>query len=127
MWWRREWVYQLRWVPGHSGVLDRGVDSVAKLRAVVEWARSNPHVEKCSNRMEYRIDGAQISECPAGHALSAPAPWQPYRREQKMRLVTCRDCPGHYVTVCPTCGTRCSTRRRARLRSANRTTPGSFT
>jgi hypothetical protein len=78
---------------------------VAKLRAVVEWARSNPHVEKCSYRMEYRIAGPQITECPAGHTLSTPARWRPHRLEQQMRLVHCRDCPGHYVTVCPTCGT----------------------
>lgn len=98
-------MYRLRWAPGHSGVLGRGVDSVAKLRTVVEWARSNPDVEKCSYRVEYRIDGPPISECPAGHALSAPARWQPYRLEQQMRLVSCADCPGHYVTVCPICGT----------------------
>ena len=102
--WRREWVYQLRWAPGYTGVLSRGVDSPAKLRAVVEWARSNPHVEKCSYRIEYRIDGQMVSHCPAGHDLSTAREWQPYRREQKMQLMPCVDCPGHYVTTCRTCG-----------------------
>jgi hypothetical protein len=43
--WRREWVYQLGWAPGYIGVLSRGVDSPAKIRAAMEWARRNPHVE----------------------------------------------------------------------------------
>lgn len=103
--WTREWVYELRWAPGCSGVLSRGVDSVEKLRAVVTWARSNPHVEKCSYRLEYRTRGERIERCSLGHSLLETGRWQPYRLEQKMRFVRCADCPGHYISICPECGT----------------------
>jgi hypothetical protein len=103
VWWVREWVYEPRWARGHNGVLSRGVDSPAKLRAVVDWARRNPHIEKCSYRISYRTEGPPIERCPSGHSLLSPVAWQPYRLEQKMRLVDCIDCPGHYVKECPEC------------------------
>lgn len=102
--WVRSWTYELRWARGHSGVRSRAVDSAAKLRAVVEWARHNPHVEKCSFKVTYELQGAKFDTCPAGHSLRSPIEWQPYRTEQRMRSVDCAGCPGHFRTVCPTCG-----------------------
>jgi hypothetical protein len=101
--WVRAWTYQLRWAAGHSGVRSRSVDSLAKLRAVVEWARQNPNVEKCSYTVTYAARGPQIEACPAGHSLRSPREWQPYQTHQRMRSVQCRACPGHYRTICPTC------------------------
>jgi hypothetical protein len=101
--WVRRWHYELRWSPGHAGVLNRTVDSLGQLRAVVEWARRNPHVEKCSYHHVDDLEGARIEVCGHGHSLKAINPLQPYRLQQEMRLARCRDCPGHYVTVCPTC------------------------
>jgi hypothetical protein len=57
-----------------------------------------------SYRSEYRIEGEMVGQFPAGHHLSTAGQWQPYRREQKMRLMPCVDCPGQYVTTCLTCG-----------------------
>jgi hypothetical protein len=58
--WRREWVYQLRWAPGYTGVLSRGVDSPVKLRAVVEWARRNPRGEvQLPDRVPHRRPDGQ--------------------------------------------------------------------
>jgi hypothetical protein len=87
-------------------VLNRAVDSLDQLRAVVEWARQNPHIEKCSYRRVDDLEGAPIDVCGRGHSLKAINPMQPYRLQQEMKLTHCRDCPGHYVTVCPTCDVR---------------------
>ncbi|MDY7091232.1 MAG: hypothetical protein SYR96_39900 [Actinomycetota bacterium] len=102
--WRRGWTYELRWTHGHSGVRTRTVDSPAKLRAVVEWARANPHVEKCSYKVTYELVGALVDHCPAGHSLLTRKPGQPYRMEQQMQRKKCRICPGHERMVCPDCG-----------------------
>jgi hypothetical protein len=104
--WVRRWQYDLRWARGHAGVLNRAVDSFDQLRAVVEWARQNPHIEKCSYRRVDDLEGARIDVCGRGHSLKAINPMQPYRLQQEMKLTHCRDCPGHYVTVCPTCDVR---------------------
>jgi hypothetical protein len=101
--WVRRWHYELRWARDHSGVLNRTVESLGELRAVVEWARQNPHVEKCSYRQVDDLEGARIVVCPAGHSLVAVHPMLPYQQQQQMTLIRCRDCPGHYVTECPTC------------------------
>jgi hypothetical protein len=104
--WVRRWHYELRWARGHTGVLNRTVDSLDQLRAVVDWARQNPHVEKCSYRCVDDLEGARLEVCGQGHSLKAINPMQPYRQHQEMKLTRCRDCPGHYVTVCPTCEVR---------------------
>ncbi|MCY1141552.1 hypothetical protein OWR29_26440 [Actinoplanes sp. Pm04-4] len=102
--WRRGWTYELRWAHGHSGVRSRTVDSTAKLRAVVEWARTNPHVEKCSYTVTYELVGTPIMACPAGHSLLQRKAAQPYRTERRMNRLHCRACPGHDRIVCPECG-----------------------
>ncbi|MEV4708184.1 hypothetical protein [Actinoplanes sp. NPDC049316] len=103
--WERRWSYELRWQPhyrGH-GVRSREVATVAQLRAVVEWARRNPNVLRCSYKPTDHLVGDQVKMCPDGHSLEAPNPNQPYRMIQQMRMVRCATCPGHYRTVCPTC------------------------
>ncbi|WP_203790375.1 hypothetical protein [Paractinoplanes rishiriensis] len=92
MQWKRGWTYELRWTAGHNGVRSRVVDSPAKLRAVVEWARRNPRVEKCSYRVTYELVGERIERCPQGHSLLTPRDTQPYRTEKKMRQVGRKRC-----------------------------------
>jgi len=102
--WIRGWTYELRWERGYDGIRARQVDSVAKLRAVVEWARRNPHIEKCSYKVTYSPEGDMVETCSSGHSLLTPKPNQPYRMELALKLVGCPVCPGHYLTVCPECG-----------------------
>ena len=102
--WVRRWRYELRWERGRSGVVSRDVDTLDQLRAVVEWARANPHVERCSYRPIEALHGERIDRCPAGHDLPTVKPGQAHRPPGFMRLVQCSDCPGHYVTTCLTCG-----------------------
>jgi hypothetical protein len=71
------------------------VDSLDQLRSVVEWARQNPYVEKCSYRHVDDLEGTRVEACPQGHSLQAINPVQPYRLQQQMELTLCRDCPGH--------------------------------
>lgn len=100
----RRWRYELRWEPGHSGVLSRDVETVVQLRAVVAWARANPHVIRYSFRPVDYLEGPRALTCSRGHRLEAPDPRQPYRLKQDIRRYGCRGCPGHDVTACPTCG-----------------------
>jgi hypothetical protein len=101
--WVRRWQYELRWARGHTGVLNRTVDSLGQLRTVVEWARQNPYVEKYSFKPIDDLVGDRVAGCSQGHSLQAPPYWQASRRGRQMMLVRCRDCPGHYLTDCPTC------------------------
>jgi bifunctional non-homologous end joining protein LigD len=64
---------------------------------------AEPHVEKSSYHHVDDLEGTRIEVCGQGHPLKAINPMQPYRLQQEIRLARCRDCPGHYVTVCPTC------------------------
>ena len=102
--WVRRWRYELRWEQGRNGVVSRNVDTLDQLRAVVEWARANPHVERCSYRRVDDLQGDRIDRCPAGHELPIVKPGRAHQLRGIMRLVACADCPGHYVTVCPACG-----------------------
>jgi hypothetical protein len=100
----RRWRYELRWEPGHhGGVLSRDVATIAQLRAVIEWARGNPNVVKCAWRPVDYLEGEPAARCPDGHRLDAPDPRQSYRLGRDVRRWACRACPGHGVTVCPTC------------------------
>jgi P2-related tail formation protein len=80
------------------------VRTVSQLRAVVEWARANPHVERYTYRVTYELVGERIEQCPAGHSLLTVKEHQPYRRELKMQQRKCRACPEHWATTCPQCG-----------------------
>lgn len=102
--WVRRWQYELRWEPNHRGVLTRDVETVTQLRAVVEWARVNPRVIKCTFRPVNYLEGMPATRCPDGHGLESPDPRQPYRLRRDTRRFACRSCPGHDVTVCPQCG-----------------------
>jgi hypothetical protein len=104
--WRRGWTYNLRWERGHSGVLSRTVRTPRQLRAVVEWARRNPHVEKCSYKLAWELEGDLIEACPAGHSLLSQASYHSHQQQKRMRLVQCIACPGHYETICPKCQVR---------------------
>jgi hypothetical protein len=102
MHWVRRWRYELRWEPGHrGGVLSRHVDTLAHLKAVVQWARANPHVIKCSYRPVYDLEGTPATTCSHGHRLESPDPRQPWRWRQDTHQWKCRACPGHAVTICP--------------------------
>jgi len=46
-----------------AGVLSREVESLAKPRAVVEWARRNPNVLKCSYKPVDRLEGERVNAC----------------------------------------------------------------
>jgi hypothetical protein len=95
------WTYELRWERGYDGIRARQVDSVAKLRAVVEWARGNPHVEKCSYKVSYVADGEMIQACSAGHSLLTPRPGRQWDFEHKLQRLDCLARASHYLTVCP--------------------------
>jgi hypothetical protein len=69
--WQRGWTYELRWARGHSGVRSRFVTEVAQVRAVKEWARTNPHVERCSFRVTYNLVGDRIEHCPDAYVPRA--------------------------------------------------------
>lgn len=101
--WVRRWEYQIQWAPGHSGVHSRHVDTVGQLRAVVAWARHNTHVQQFRYKLVYDLEGERASVCSRGHALQPPVYWQAQHRGRYMVLFGCPDCPGHYVTDCPTC------------------------
>ena len=102
--WVRRWQYELRWAPRHSGVFSRTVDTVAQLRAVVERARRNPHIEKCSYKAAYEPNGDWIAECSRGHSLAQPKHWETGRRSRRhMNRKPCLVCPGHYLSDCPEC------------------------
>lgn len=103
--WVRRWQYELTWEPGHTGVLSRYVDTLEQVRAVVEWARANPHIHKCSYRPHDELVGDQVATCNQGHLLEVRQ-WGQSRASRSMRMVKCRDCPGHYETTCPTCEVR---------------------
>jgi hypothetical protein len=101
--WVRRWRYDLVWQDGHTGVLSREVDTVAKLRAVVAWARANPRVRRWSIAPVDQLVGgpAHGDVCPSGHALVT------YPRPHRVSgWLSCADCPGHRLTVCPVCGVR---------------------
>jgi hypothetical protein len=80
------------------------VRTARQLRAVVEWARANPYVERYIYNVTCELVGARIEQCRAGHSLLTVKEHQPYRRELKMQQRTCRACPGHWATKCPQCG-----------------------
>ena len=76
MWVRRR-RYELGWEPSHGGgVLSREVETLAQLRAVVEWARGNPNVIKCAYRPVDELVGEPATQCPAGHRRDTPDPRQ---------------------------------------------------
>ena len=101
--WVRRWSYELVWHDGHTGVRSRDVDTVDQLRAVITWARANPRVRRYSFQAVYRLigDPTYTDTCPAGHPLVT------YPRPHRVSgWLTCAVCPGHRLTVCPTCSTR---------------------
>ena len=76
MWVRRR-RHELGWEPSHrGGVLSREVETLAQLRAVLEWARGNPNVIKCAYRPVDELVGEPPTQCPAGHRRDAPDPRQ---------------------------------------------------
>lgn len=106
MQWERRWLYELRWEPGHrGGVLSREVENLAQLRAVVEWARSNPNVIKCSYRPVDHLEGEPATTCSRGHPLGTPDTRRSGQILRDTRRVACVACPGHDVSYC-SCGER---------------------
>lgn len=99
--WVRQWAYELVWQDGHTGVRGRRVQTVQQLRAVVDWARANPRVRRWTVRPVDHLIGKLATACRNGHQLLAyPHP------HRVSGWLTCADCPGHHLVVCPTCGDR---------------------
>jgi hypothetical protein len=71
---------------------------------VVEWARRNPRIEKCSYRVGWELRGDRIEVCPRGHTLLQRIAHYAQKLDLPARWVSCADCPGHHAAQCPRCG-----------------------